>query len=403
MLPAGTDLQRAKPMANSTIESKNEAQVKTVKAPSSQTATSNRLLSLDALRGFDMLWIIGGGNLVTALAKVEPTQFSQAVAAQFEHVPWVGLHLFDCIWPLFMFMVGVSLSFSLARRGEKGESHTTIYSHTVRRALILFVLGMIAQGNLLEFNLATLHPFYSVLGGIAAGYLIAAIVTLNTRPAGRAITTGIFLGIYWILLIAIPVPGVGRGVYTATGNAATYIDRIIMGRFYYAPADQANTWFLSYLGFAASVLLGVLAGDVLLSSRFSMKRKCLTLYAVGVGLIAFGLIWSLWLPIIKLMWTSSYVLITAGISCCLLATFYLVIDVLGYRRWAFPFTVIGMNALAVYMATNLFDFRVLGNIFVGHLLPRIGSWGAVLSEAAALTIIWLILYWMYRTRSFVKI
>jgi predicted acyltransferase len=389
-------------MTKSTIESKTEAKGTTVKAPLSRSVTSNRLLSLDALRGFDMLWIIGGGDLVTALAKVNPTRFSQAVAAQFEHVPWAGLHLFDCIWPLFMFMVGVSLSLSLAKRRERGQSHPVIYRHAIRRALILFVLGMMAQGNLLEFNLATLHPFYSVLGGIAAGYLIATIVTLNTRPTGRAIVTGVFLVLYWILLIAIPVPGVGRGVLTPTGNAATYIDRIIMGRFYYAPADQANTWFLSYLGFAASVLLGVLAGDVLLSSRLSMKRKCLTLYAAAIGLIGFGLIWSLWLPIIKLLWTSSFVLITGGISFLLLATFYLVIDVLGYRRWAFPFTVIGMNALAVYMATNLFSFRVLGNIFVGHLLPRIGSWGAVLSEAAALTIIWLTLYWMYRTRSFVK-
>jgi predicted acyltransferase len=377
--------------------------VTTIKAPLSRSVTSNRLLSLDALRGFDMLWIIGGADLIIALAKVEPTRFSQLVAAQFEHVPWAGLHLFDCIWPLFMFMVGVSLCLSLARRRERGESHAAIYSHAVRRALILFVLGMIAQGNLLEFNLASLHPFYSVLGGIAAGYLIATIVTLNTRPAGRTITTGIFLVLYWILLIVIPVPGVGRGVLTSTGNAATYIDRVIMGRFYFAPADQANTWFLSYLGFAASVLLGVLAGDILLSSRLSVKRKCLTLFALAAGLIGLGLILSLWLPVIKLMWTSSFVLLTGGISFFLLATFYLFIDILGYRRWAFPFTVIGMNALAVYMATNLLDFRILGNIFVGHLLPRMGSWDAVLSEAAALAIIWLILYWMYRTRSFVKI
>ena len=403
MLLAATDPQWKKLMPNSTTESNPEARVTTTKAPLSRTAYSSRLLSLDALRGFDMLWIIGGGDLITALAKAKPGQLSQAVSAQFEHVPWAGLHLFDVIWPLFMFMVGVSLSLSLGRRRESGESHVVIYSHALRRALILFVLGMIAQGQLLEFNLATLHPFYSVLGGIAAGYLIATVVTLNTRPNGRALVTGVFLILYWILLITIPVPGVGRGVFTPTGNAATYIDRIVMGRYYYAPANQANTWFLSYLGFAASVLLGVLAGDVLQSSRPSMKRKCLTLYALAVGLIASGLLWSIWLPVIKLMWTSSFVLLTAGISCFLLATFYLIIDVLGYRRWTFPFTVIGMNALAVYMATNLFDFRILGNIFVGHLLPRIGSWAAVLSEAAALTIIWLILYWMYRTRSFVKI
>jgi predicted acyltransferase len=390
-------------MTHPTVEYEKKAHAAAMRAPSSQSPGSNRLLSLDALRGFDMLWIIGGGELVTALAKIRPTSFSLAVARQFEHVPWAGLHAFDVIWPLFMFMVGVSMCLSLAKRRQKGETHSTLYAHAIRRAVLLFVLGMIAQGNLLEFNLATFHPFYSVLGGIAAAYLIATIVTLNTRPAGRAIVIGIFLVLYWILLVTIPVPGVGRGVLTSTGNAATYIDRIVMGRFYFAPANQANTWFISYLGFASSVLLGVLAGDVLQSTRLTMKRKCLALYAMAAGLIGLGLIWSLWLPVIKLMWTSSFVLITGGICCFLLASFYLVIDVLGYRRWVFPFTVIGMNALAVYLATNLFDFRLLGNVFVGHLLPRVGRWDTVLSEAAALAIIWLILYWMYRTRSFVKL
>jgi len=390
-------------MTNQAIQFEKKAPAAARRATPRQPPASNRLLSLDALRGFDMLWIIGGGELVTGLAKAWPTPFSQAVARQFEHVQWAGLHAFDVIWPLFMFMVGVSLCLSLTKRRKNGETHAAIYSHSIRRAVILFALGMIAQGNLLEFNLAAIHPFYSVLGGIAAGYLIATIVTLNTRPAGRAIAIGIFLVLYWILLITIPVPGVGRGVLTSTGNAATYIDRIIMGRFYFAPANQANTWFLSYLGFASSVLLGVLAGDVLLSSRLTVMRKCLALYAMGAGLIALGLVWSLWLPVIKLLWTSSFVLITGGICCFLLATFYLIVDVWGYRRWAFPLTVIGMNALAIYMATNLFDFRVLANVFVGHLLPRIGNWDVVLTQVVALTIIWLILYWMYRTRSFVKL
>lgn len=390
-------------MTNPTLALEPETHPPPIASPSPQASASTRLLSLDALRGFDMLWIIGGGDLITSLAHARPTPFSLAVAAQFEHVPWAGLHLYDVIWPLFMFMVGVSLCLSLTRRRQRGESHASVYAHAIRRALVLFVLGMIAQGNLLQFNLATLHPFYSVLGGIAAGYLIATIVTLNTRPAGRAIVIAVFLILYWILLVSIPVPGVGRDVLTRTGNAAAYVDRIVMGRFWYAPVNQANTWFLSYLGFASSVLLGVLAGDVLQSARLSMKKKCLSLYLLGLALIPLGLLWSLWLPVIKLLWTSSFVLITGGISCVLLATFYLIIDVLHYRRWAFPLTVIGMNALAIYMATNLFDFRILGNIFVGHLLPRVGRWDAVLSEAAALTIIWLILYWMYRTRSFVKI
>jgi predicted acyltransferase len=127
------------------------------------------------------------------------------------------------------------------------------------------------------------------------------------------------------------------------------------------------------------------------------------LYGYGAGLLVVGLVWSIWLPIIKLLWTSSFVLVAGGLSCLLMATFYLLIDVLGYKKWVFPFTVIGMNALAVYMATELFDFRKIGNVFVGQLLPRVGSWDDALASAAAVVIIWLILYWMYRTRSFVKL
>jgi len=146
----------------------------------------------------------------------------------------------------------------------------------------------------------------------------------------------------------------------------------------------------------------VLAGELLLSAR-TQKTKCLALYAYGAGLLMLGLIWSIWLPIIKLLWTSSFVLVAGGISCLMMATFYLIIDLLGYKKWVFPFSVIGMNALAVYMATNLFDFRLIGNIFIGSLLQRAGRWGEALAHSAALAVVWLILYWMYRTRSFVKV
>ncbi|MFZ0518220.1 MAG: hypothetical protein WBG23_13275 [Acidobacteriaceae bacterium] len=384
-------------MVQAQTESLNEAAPATTTAPRSE-----RLLSLDGLRGFDMLWIIGGQLVIHGLAKAWPDRFWMRLSTQFEHVRWQGLHAFDVIWALFMFMVGVSLTFSLAKRKRMHESHGAIYVHAVKRAVLLFTLGMILQGNLLQFNLLTFHPFYSVLHGIAAGYLIATIVTLNFKVKGQAITTAIFLASYWILLLTIPVPGVGRGVLTPNGNAATYVDHLVFGRFSYVPVGQENTWLLSYLGFASSVLLGVLAGELLLSTR-SKKMKCLMLYGYGVDLLVLGLIWSLWFPIIKLLWTSSFVLVAGGISCLLMATFYLVIDVLGYRKWVFPFTVIGMNALAVYMATELFDFRKIGDIFVGGLLSRVGRWDEVLSAAAALTLIWLTLYWMYRTRTFVKL
>ena len=388
-------------MRTDTIQLHEDVQLSSMNPPIN-VVKPGRLLSLDALRGFDMFWFIGGQGIFLGLAKVWPGRFSTAAARQLQHVPWEGLHCFDVIWPLFMFMVGVSLAFSLSKRKAGGATNQGLYLHALSRALILFVLGMIAQGNLLQFNRATLHPCYSVLHAIAAGYLIATIVTLNLRPKGQVIVTAVFLILYWILLIIIPVPGIGRDVLTPYGNAATYIDNLVLGRFSYVPQGMENTWFLSYLGFAASVMIGVLVGELLLSRR-SQKLKCGMLYGSGAGLIVLGLLWSIWLPVIKLLWDGPFVLIAGGLSCLMMATFYVVIDVLGYRKWVFPLRVIGMNALAVYMATELFDFRQIGNIFVGHVLQRVGRWDDFLAQSTAFLVVWLILYWMYRTRSFVKL
>jgi len=194
------------------------------------------------------------------------------------------------------------------------------------------------------------------------------------------------------------VPGAGRGVLTPDGNAAAYIDHLVLGSLSYG----LNTWFLSYLGFASSILLGVLAGQMLLSAR-SPRLKCALLGAYGSGLLLLGWLWSIWFPVIKLLWTSSFVLVAGGLSCITMALFYVLADVLGYKRVMFGFVVIGMNPLAVYMATMLFDFRKIGNVFVGHLLPRVGPWSGALEATAAFVVVWLILYWMYRTKQFVRL
>ncbi len=359
---------------------------------------ARRLDSLDALRGFDMFWIVGGGAMVEGLAKAVNVSALNAVVPQFEHVRWEGLHFWDIIWPLFMFIVGVSIAFSTARRRAAGARHRTIYLHAARRGVILFVLGMIAQGNLLAWDLSKLWPCYSVLHGIAAGYLVAVAVTLEFRVKAQILITAAFLLLYWALLMLVPVPGAGAGVLTPAGNMATWIDQLVLGRFHHGE----NTWFVSYLGFASSVLLGVMAGHVLISSR-TAAAKLRLLAAAGAGCLAAGLVWSLALPIIKLLWTSSFVLVAGGISFLALAFFYWAVDVRSWRRWTFPFRVIGMNPIVAYMAMMLVDFRGIGRIFIGGLLPRVGIWENLLSEAAAFLVLWLFLYWMYRTRSFVKI
>jgi predicted acyltransferase len=356
-----------------------------------------RLMSLDALRGFDMFWIIGGGAIFTGLIKAVDGPF-EAVRPQFEHVRWEGLHFWDLIWPLFMFVVGVSIPLSIEKRQAAGATKRSLYLHAVRRAIILFILGMVLQGRLLEWDLNKLRPCYSVLHGIAAGYLIAFAVALELRPRTQDAVLAFFLLAYWAVLVLIPVPGVGAGVLTPDGNLAAWVDRLVLGRFHYGE----NTWFLSYAGFASSVLLGVVAGRLLMSPA-APKTKVLALAGAGAACVALGLLWSLVFPIIKLLWTSSFVLVGGGYGFLMLALFYWVIDVRGWRRWASFFTVIGMNSIAAYTATMLFNFKQVGNIFVGSLLPRIRPWDGFVEASGAFVTVWLLLYWMYRTRTFLKL
>ncbi len=363
----------------------------------SAAAQPARLLSLDALRGFDMFWIIGGGAMFTGLARAMGGPL-EVLRPQFEHVRWEGLHFQDLIWPLFMFIVGVSIPLSIAKRQAAGATKRSLYLHAVRRAVILFVLGMVLQGGLLEWDLAKLHPCYSVLHGITAGYLIAFAIAIELRPKMQCAVLAAFLLGYWAVLELAPVPGIGAGDLTPDRNVAVWLDRLVLGRFHHGE----NTWFLSYPGCASSVLLGVLAGRLLMSPH-SEKSKVAALAGAGAACVALGLLWSPFCPIIKLLWTSSFVLVGGGFGFLMLALFYLIIDVQGYRRWAFFFTVIGMNSIAVYVATSLFRFRQIGNIFVGSLLPRIRPWDSFVEASAAMAVVWLLLFWMYRTRSFVKL
>jgi len=379
-----------------------EVELPNVETPQPPTARpalrTERLVSLDALRGFDMFWITGGTAILMGLGKVIHRPFFDKFLEQFHHVPWQGLHFYDLIWPLFMFIMGAAIPLSLAKRRAKGETDRRLLLHALWRAMLMFCLGTVTQGNLLLFDWRKFRPCYSVLHGLAAGYLIATLVAVKLKAKWHGSTIAAFLLVYWAVVMLVPVPGVGAGVLTPQGNLPTYVDQLILGHLHYGE----NTWFLSYLGFGASVLLGVLAGQVLMSAR-SPHSKLFRLLMAGASSLAAGLVWSLWFPVIKLMWTSSYVLISGGLSFLILALFYWIIDVLAYKKWAFGFVVIGMNSIAVYVATQVFDFRHGGNVFVGHLLPRVGRWDALMEAAAAFVVIWLILYWMYRKKEFIRI
>ena len=361
--------------------------------------STGRLLSLDALRGFDMFWIIGGGSALRELLSQAPESgFLKGVLAEFTHVKWEGFQAWDLIMPLFLFMAGTTMPFSFGKRLTIENGRKKLYLHIVKRVVILFILGLIAQGHLLDYDLSTFRFHCNTLMTIGAGYLVASLIILNMNLTWQMVTTAVLLLLFWALMALVPVPGHGAGVLTRDGNLAVYIDKLILGRF----EDVNHTLFLSSITFGCTVMMGALGGHLLRSEK-SHKAKVLCLLAAGIGSLTLGLVWSNWFPIIKNLWTSSFVLLTAGISYLLLALFYLIIDGCGFKKWAFGFVVIGTNAVVVYMATILFDFRRISNIFVGSLGERLGAWNNCVQQAAAFAVIWLILFWMYRKKSFIKI
>ncbi|HEX2847182.1 MAG TPA: DUF5009 domain-containing protein [Chitinophagaceae bacterium] len=363
-----------------------------------QFSASPRLKCVDALRGFDMLWIVGGGDLLIELSRLLPEKQGTWLASQFEH-EWGSFHFYDIIMPLFLFIVGVVMPVAFRQRLNRGESKQSIYKHVLIRTFKLYVLGLIASGHLLELDISRLRLWTDTLHAIAVGYLVSTVLILELSKRMQIITVAGLLLLYWLLMAFVPVPGVGAGVYRQDMNLALYIDDAVLGHF---QEGFGWTYILTNLTFICSVMLGVFAGDILVKNN-SHKVKLKQLTIIGIGCITAGVIWSTFFPIIHYIWTSSFVLFAGGISFLLLAVFYQVIDVWKIKKWSFPFRVIGMNAIAVYVATHLFDFRLLGNVFVGGFAKWLGDWYPLLQSAAALTVIWLIMYWMYKTKTFIKV
>ena len=363
----------------------------------------SRVVAIDALRGFDMFWIMGGREAL--LTFVEAIKGKESVPAwlsqQFEHREWQGFTAWDLIMPLFLFVVGAAMPFSFARRLEEGGAKGPVYAKIIRRTAILFVLGMAVQGHLLDFDLATLHVFANTLQAIAVGYLVAGIAMLNLRVVWQvAIAAALLIG-YWLLLRYIPFAGHSAGTLEPKANLALAVDELVLGRF---RDGTTYTWVLSSLTFSVSVMLGVFAGYVLRSS-LTHWQKFATLVGLGAGCLAAGFAWEAWLglPIIKHIWTSSMTLWAGGWSYLLLALFYVVIDIAGFRRWAFAFVVIGMNAITAYVAWHFIPFTEIAESLVGGLARHLGPWGPFVVALAACGLCWLILYDLFRRRVFLRI
>lgn len=364
--------------------------------------SKERVVSIDTLRGFAMFLIlaydIGGAPVFQTFTKLWGENFANAASAQFEYHFTTGLRFSFISMPMFLFVVGLVIPLSLNNRLLQKDSKR-IYPHIIRRASILFLLGLIAGGHLLQFKFANMPVYNNVLEYISIGYLVCAILVLNTTTSVQFIITAGLLLIYWMIFLFIPVPGWQGEIYSGEMNLAIYIDDVVLGQFHHHGSWQ----ILATINFISNMLLGVLSGQLILSIR-DKASKAKLLFFYGLAMLVTGLIWSPVFPIIRSLWTSSFVLVTCGISTLLMAFFYLVIDVWGRSKWAFFFVVFGANSIAIYMMAHMFDFSLIGNIIVGGLSTLFPSNVQDFIQAvAAMMIMWLILYWMYRKKTFIKI
>ena len=375
------------------------------------TKKTERLMSLDALRGFDMFWIIGGGAIFEALAKFINWPVLHWWAGQLEHKHWEGFNFEDLIFPLFLFIAGVSMPFSTKKRLQLGQTKKQIYKHAFTRLIILILLGfLLANRGIQNFDFGN-YRYTHVLMRIGIGWFFATIIYLNTKTRGQIIWfIGLLLG-YWAIIKLIPVPGYGAGVMTPEGNFAGYLDRLLLpGKFYqgYFPGVLDPEGLLGHISGVAMGLLGVLTGQFLIAENknISNLRKGLLLGGAGIIFLGIGLAWDIALPIIKKIWTSSFVVFAGGWSLILLSVFYLVIDVWKLKKWAFFFMIIGTNSIFIYACNSgVFDLRRTSNFFFRGLIsfPSNEVAQAVIGACAYMLVSWLLLYFMYKRKIFFKV
>ena len=366
-----------------------------------------RLESLDALRGFDMLFISGGAALLVALAHCFPeSSVWQVIAEHMDHVEWDGLRHHDTIFPLFLFIAGISWPFSLAAQLERGKSKSSIYLKVVKRGLTLFLWGVIYSG-LLDFHWDTVR-LCSVLGRIGLAWMFGALIYTSVKDWRKIAGILVFLlvGYYLcnILLVAPDAPGADP--LSREGNIGCYLDRTLLGAHCYRPGIYDPEGLFSTIPAIGTALMGMLTGHFVKTdfTNITPSRKALYIALAGVACAVLGWAWNFVYPINKALWSSSFVLAVAGYSLIMFALFYYIIDVLNWRKWDFFFVVIGMNSITIYL-TRRFGFfdGVHHKVFDGFvgLFPEM--WQPVMNNVTYILVWWLFLLFLYRKKVFLRV
>lgn len=363
---------------------------------------SERLMSLDALRGFDMLFIMGFASLVVAVCGLWPSVAADAVAASMSHVAWDGFAHHDTIFPLFLFIAGVSFPYSVAKQRAGGMSEGRIYAKIVRRGLTLVVLGVVYNG-LFKLDFENLR-IASVLGRIGLAWSIAAVLYLNFGVKTRAaIAVAVLVG-YGALSALVAAPdAAGAGALTFEGNLAGYIDRqFLPGKLIYGTFDPEG--LLSTVPAVVTAMLGMFTGEFVKRGGMPGGRKALWMAAAAAILLAAGLAFSGVLPVNKKLWSSTFVCVVGAYSLGMFALFYYLIDVRGWRRWTLFFRVVGLNSITIYLAQRIVGFGRISDFFLGGIASKCPeAVAAVISNAGYVAVCWLFLYFLYRKNVFLKV
>jgi predicted acyltransferase len=354
-------------------------------------------MAIDALRGFDMFWILGADLIIRSLSKISSTPFTRLLARQMDHCEWAGFHFYDLIFPLFVFIVGISLVFSVTRQ-RKRQGRPATLRRIVARSAILFLLGIFYMGGVASgFQNVYLA---GVLHRIAVAYFFAAFMFCFFSTRGLvAICISLLVG-YWVLMRFVPLPetGLSPDLSIPGHNLAHYLDERFL------PGRKFEGTLLSTMAAVANCLLGVFAGLLLRNNLITPPKKVLWLARGGILSLIAGFVWSMDFPIIKLLWTSSYVLVSCGIGALLMALFYQVIEIWRFQAWARPFVWIGMNAITVYIVANIVNFQKLALRFVGGDIRNALGVYADLAQATVGTLLAvLFVYFLYRRRVFLRL
>ena len=376
-----------------------------------EKTTYKRLESLVAFRGFDRLVLGGLGPLAHSLARAADVGWLNDCMWAFNHVQWEGFSPWDLIMPLFLFMSGASMPFALSR--FKGVSDKkTLFRRLGKRILLLWIFGMMCQGNLLGFDPDRIYLYSNTLQSIAAGYLITAVLFLYTSRRTQIGVAVALLLVYWAAMQFITIGSYGGGNYTPEGNLAEWIDRTVLGRFrdgakvvdgevVFAPWYH-YTWILSTLNFGVTVLTGLFAGYIA-KDKTSDIHKLKWYFGAGAAMVAAGWLWGLQMPVIKTIWTSSMVLVSSGYCFLLMGLFYYLIDYKGYKKNITWLKVYGMNSIVAYMLANVINFSCLGQSLFYGMEQYLGNYYSFLISLSNVLVIYVILWLLYKRNIFLKV